>query len=223
MVVSSSHFGFGARPCGRRGLGARSCGRGFAHLALLLLPLALAGCGSTDGIGGKLITGVFKEDAPTMDAKLYAETPACPEAAIRDGTEFMPIFEKGKEGTLDGIRFQANVQRVARDCDVSGDRLTVRVGAAGRVLSGPTGAVGSVTVPVRIAVTIGDRVLYSAVSTATTDVQAPDYSGLWSVVDSNVVMTVADSHDATIWVGLDGHPDKNKAKAPAKKRVVTKP
>jgi hypothetical protein len=232
MVESSSHFGSRASALGRRGFGARVAaggdrgawcrGRTLARLALLVLPLALTGCGSTEGIGGKLITGVFKSDPPSMDQNLYAQTPACPSVEIRDGTEFMPIFAKGKEGMLDAILFQANVQRVARDCDVSGDRLTVRVGAAGRVLSGPKGAVGSVTVPVRVAVTIGDRVLYSAVSAATVDVQAPDYSGLWSIVDSNVTMTIDESHDATIWVGLDGHPDKSKAKPPAKKRV-TKP
>ncbi|TBW34958.1 hypothetical protein EYW49_16965 [Siculibacillus lacustris] len=195
------------------------------RLAGLVAPLALAACGATEGIGGKLLTGVLGDEPKPMDPALYAATPVCPEIGIREGTEFMPVFDPGKFGDPAAIRFQANVQRVARDCEAEGDRLRVRVGAAGRVLSGPKGAVGSVTVPVRVVVTLGDKVLYSGLTTANADVQAPDYSALWSIVDSNVLLSIADSHDATILVGLDGHPDSKVAKGKAKpaKKPVSKP
>jgi hypothetical protein len=210
MAALNSVFGLATRRLAKP--------RPVALAAALLLPLVLSGCGATEGIGGKLLSGVMGDDPKPIDPAVYAATPACPEIGIREGTEFLPIFKKGKNLDFEHVAFQANIQRVARDCDYEGDRLRVRVGAAGRVLSGPKGATGQVSVPIRVAVTIGDRVIYSALSTANAEVQAPDYSGLWSIVDANVTMTVAESHDATIWVGFDGHDGKTKGKAPAKKK-----
>ncbi|MER2605647.1 MAG: hypothetical protein ABTQ29_07460 [Siculibacillus sp.] len=187
--------------------------------ALVVLTLALAGCGSMEGIGNKILSGTGSEPEP-MDPKIYAATPVCPNAEVRDGTEVMPIWEPTRPGEPQKVRFQAGVQRVARDCEAFGDGLKVRVGVAGRVLSGPGGASGSVTVPIRVAAVVGEKVVYSKVTTATVTVQAPDYSALFSVVDDNVVMSIADSHDATIYVGLDGKGDPvgpKKGKKPVSK------
>ena len=98
-----------------------------ALVALLLAP-TLSACGSMDGIGAKILTG--GAEPKEMDPKIWAATPVCPEITIRDGTEFLPIFEPGKQGDIASIRFQANVQRVARDCDDVGGQIRVRVGAA---------------------------------------------------------------------------------------------
>ncbi|MDK9697074.1 MAG: hypothetical protein OEL76_11830 [Siculibacillus sp.] len=187
--------------------------------AILVLPLALAGCGATEGIGSNIMS-VVTPKPKEMDPAIYAATPVCPNVEIRDGTEFMPVFKPGKFGDTSQILFQASVQRVARDCDMEGENVRVRVGIAGRVLSGPTGATGASNVPVRVAVTVGDRVVYSKLHQAAVDVQAPDYSALWSVVDDAVVLSIADSKEATIYAGLDGKGEvkggKDKAKKPTK-------
>ena len=197
--------------------------------AALVLPLALAGCGgASEGIGSdfsasKILSGTLT-GPKEMDPAVYAATPICPEALVRDGTEFMPVFEPGKQNNFDAVRFQASVQRVARDCENAADGgIKVRVGVAGRVLSGRNAATGKVTVPVRIAVTAGDKVLYSKLTATTVDVQAPDYSALFSVVDDGITLTIPESQAATIYVGLDGHGDVLKAQKPKKgKKPVTK-
>lgn len=192
--------------------------------AALATPLLLAGCGASEGIGAnfmpsKLITGTMS-GPKEMDPAVYAATPVCPEAVVRDGTEFMPVYEPGKTGNPDAVRFQASVQRVARDCEnAAGGGITVRVGVAGRVLAGKTGATGTMTVPVRVAVTAGDKVLYSKLTTTQVTVQAPDYSALFSIVDDGINLTVAESQAATIYVGLDGKGDVG---APRRKKLVTK-
>jgi len=193
-----------------------------AVLAACALAPLLSACGAVDGIGDKILLGGTKPQE--MDPKTYAVTPVCPNVEIRDGTEFMPIFEAGKFGNIDFIRFQANIQRVARDCDETAGGVRVRVGAAGRVLSGPKGATGSVTVPVRVVALVGDKVVYSKLMPTTVDIQAPDYSALWSIIDDGVVLSVSDSHDVTIYVGLDGKGEvKGSAPKPAKARKpVTK-
>lgn len=196
----------------------------FLRAAVLTMPFLLAGCGATEGIGAnfspsKLISGTL--DGPKeMDPSVYAATPVCPEALVREGTEFMPVFEPGKTGNVDAVRFQASVQRVARDCeDAIGGGIKVRVGVAGRVLSGKSAATGTMTVPIRVAVTAGDKVLYSKLTTTQVSVQAPDYSGLFSIVDDGITLSVAESQAATIFVGLDG---KGDVAGPKKKKRVTK-
>lgn len=197
----------------RRGVFAR-----VASLALLALPLGLAGCGSSgEGIGGGIMSVVVPKPQE-MDPKIWASTAVCPEVEIRDGTEFMPVFKPGKFGDPASILFQGSIQRVARDCDTEGDNLRVRVGVAGRVLSGPTGATGAASVPIRVAVVVGDRVIYSKLHQAAVNVQAPDYSALWSIVDDQVVMTIAESRDATIYAGFDGKADVKGGKDRAKKK-----
>jgi hypothetical protein len=194
----------------------------FAHglrAAVLALPLVLAGCGATEGIGGNIMS-VVAPKPKEMDPAIYAATPVCPNVEIRDGTEFMPVFKPGKFGDVSQIMYQASVQRVARDCDMEGDMLRVRVGVAGRVLSGPTGATGASTVPVRVAVVVGDKVTYSKLHQAAVDVQAPDYSALWSVVDDAILLSIADSKEATIYAGLDGKGDPKGAKDKPKKKTT---
>ena len=188
------------------------------RLAALALPIALAGCSSstTDGIGSNILS-VVAPKPQEMDPAIYAATPVCPNVEIRDGTEFMPVFKPGKFGDPSQILFQASVQRVARDCDMEGDNVRIRVGIAGRVLSGPTGATGASTVPIRVAVLIGDKVVYSKLHQAAVDVQAPDYSALWSVVDDGIVLSAADSKEATIYAGLDGKGELKGGKDKAKK------
>jgi len=211
------------RVSGRLG-SAAFVGRGL-RLAALALPLALAGCGSTgEGIGSNIMS-VVAPKPKEMDPAVYAATPVCPNVEIRDGTEFMPVFKPGKFGDVSQIMFQASVQRIARDCDMENGNLRVRVGVAGRVLSGPTGATGASTVPVRVAVTVGDKVVYSKLHQAAVDVQAPDYSALWSVIDDAIVLSVADSKDASIYAGLDGKGEVKGGKGakPEKKPRPKKP
>lgn len=198
----------------------------FAGVAALLLPLALAGCGAaSEGIGAdfsakKLISGTLT-GPKEMDPAVYAATPVCPSIEVREGTEFMPIFEAGKSGNLDAVRFQASVQRVARDCeDAVGGGIRIKVGVAGRVLAGRSAATGTVTVPVRVAVTAGDKVLYSKLTPSQVTVQAPDYSALFSIVDDGIVLSVAESQAATIYVGLDG---KGEIAGPRKTQRGKKP
>ncbi len=194
----------------------RSSNLGRSALAALVLGPVLVACGSMDGIGAKVLSG--GAEPKEMDPKIWAATPLCPEVTIRDGTEFMPIFDPTKPGDFGSIRFQANIQRVARDCDDVSGQIRVRVGAAGRVLSGPKGAVGAVTVPVRVVGMIGEKVIYSKVVPTTVDVQAPDFSALWSIVDEGMLLSVPDSHEVSILVGLDPKGDTKPPRQPHGRR-----
>jgi hypothetical protein len=191
---------------------------------IVALSLALSGCGDTSigstfmnfMPGAKPAAGETDPDAAKNAAK-YAPTATCPGAEIRYGTESVNIYEPNKPNTADTIRYQINVQRVARDCDSVGDNIVARVGAAGLVVGGPKGVAGKVSIPVRIAAVSGDKVLYTGLKVVTVDVAAPDYNANWSIVDEAINIPVGLSSDTIIYVGID---DKSK---PASKEPAAKP
>jgi hypothetical protein len=198
--------------------------RGIAKAApALALAVTLAGCGDTS-VGSSFMNWMPGSkpaaDAPadSKDISKFAARPACPNAEIRYGTESANIYANGKQGEETSLKYQLNVQRVARDCDEVGPNVVARVGAAGLVVGGPKGTPGKVDIPVRIAAVNGDKVLFSTLKVVSVQVEAPDFNGSWSLVEQvNIPSDI--SSDTIIYVGLD---DKSKAAA-AQKPADPKP
>jgi hypothetical protein len=191
----------------------------------LLLLAALAGCGDTS-VGSSLMNwmpgskpAADTTTADTKDYSKFAEQPGCPSAQIRYGTEMINLYADGKQGDDNSLKYQVNVQRVARDCNQVGDNIVARVGIAGLVVGGPKGAPGKVEIPVRIVAVNGDKVLVTELKPTSVQVQAPDFSGNWSIVET-VTIPAAGSADTLIYVGLD---DKSKAAAAQKSDAKPRP
>jgi hypothetical protein len=72
----------------------------------------------------------------------------CPGATIRQGAGAWA--QNAGQGATN-VRYQANIVQIARECALLGDTMTIKVGVEGRVLVGPKGGPGNVTVPLRIA------------------------------------------------------------------------
>lgn len=182
------------------------------------LCLSLTACaGSSIGSSfGSFMPGTSSTPETAADIKeqnKYLATATCPGAEIRFGAEAINLYTNNAQPTPDSLRFQVNVQRVARECDVVGDNVVARVGAAGRVIAGPKGAGGKVEVPVRIVAMNGDKQVYTTLKTLSVDVQPPDYGANWSVVDESVSIPTAIANSTTIYIGLE---DKNRPAKPVK-------
>jgi len=77
----------------------------------------------------------------------------CPKIEIRSGTQSVRIYANPREPSPATIRWQAGIRDTARQCfDGPDGKMTIKIGVSGRVLAGPKGGPGDVTVPVRIAV-----------------------------------------------------------------------
>ncbi len=50
------------------------------------------------------------------------------------------------------VRYQIGIGQTARECRVAGGTVTMRVGVEGRLVLGPSGGPGQITVPVRVAI-----------------------------------------------------------------------
>ena len=79
----------------------------------------------------------------------------CPPVTVRAGASTYAVGAAGKEAVGNGLRFQATISKMARECSVNGGVITARIGIQGRVIAGPAGAPASVQVPIRVAVVQG--------------------------------------------------------------------
>jgi len=136
--------------------------------AVLMTALALGACGSTGGnlfgqpqqaaqpapqtppgVGSPVHTALFGQPVPQGQQNLNPD--ACPRIEVRDGSA---VWRQGGEGPTE-LRYQGTITDLARECRIEGQTMTIRVGIEGRVLVGPKGDAGRVTLPIRVAVTRG--------------------------------------------------------------------
>jgi hypothetical protein len=76
----------------------------------------------------------------------------CPGVEIRQGASTFQQSGPDNGSTALSLRFQANFVRFARECAVRAGNVVMKVGLEGRVILGPAGAAGTLTLPVRLAV-----------------------------------------------------------------------
>ena len=69
---------------------------------------------------------------------------------IRNGASTL-LVNGGGEGDALGLRYQGTFVRAARECRVQNGQLSIKVGIQGRIILGPAGGPGEVTVPLRVA------------------------------------------------------------------------
>lgn len=126
-------------------------------LLALMAGLGLSGCAG--GIGGADDSGkpstlaslmAFHSPTPPPMApeKPKAEEVICPHIEVLDGTSVVRVGGDSNET----VRYQYSLGRSARQCDVVGNQVSLKIGLEGRVLLGPKGAPGTFNVPVRFAV-----------------------------------------------------------------------
>jgi len=119
----------------------------------------VSGCQSGSG---EAVTGA--ESAPQEPRVTQSELLAyCPPVVLREGTAFYTTYEGGADGDNTKIVHQNAINDVTRTCSRENGMLNMTVAAAGRVVPGPSGGPGTVTLPIRVAVTNGEEVLYSQI------------------------------------------------------------
>ena len=75
----------------------------------------------------------------------------CPTVDYRQGAATLTVNDSKADNAALSLKYLASFVKTARECDVRGDMVTIRVGVQGRVVVGPAGGPGTVTVPLRYA------------------------------------------------------------------------
>ena len=88
-----------------------------------------------------------------VSARPASRSGYCPKIEIRSGTQSFRKYAKPNEPSRNSVLWQASIGETARQCQDGPDgKLSIKIGVSGRVIAGPKGAPGDVTVPVRVAV-----------------------------------------------------------------------
>lgn len=178
--------------------------------AVLAVAIALAGCSSVSDGGlspGNLVAGGKDPAAEQKALQEFAVVAVCPKVQVRDGTQDMRVYERGKEGDLAAIRFQATIGQYAREChtDPMSGVTTVKVGVAGRMLAGPSGATGSASLPLRVVLLRnGDEVLYSQLIPLEATIAPGTAATDWHRIVEGITVPADKTNGAfVIYVGFD--------------------
>lgn len=143
--------------------------------AVMLGAAALQGCGMssiTSGLGGmwggsqsnKSEVGSVNEEQLLSAAKSEGggvETGSvahgCPRFQAWSRDNAVTIYETGRAGDSLAVMHRGEITKTARECQIESGRITVRYGFSGRVLLGPRGKPGVVTLPLTVFVTDAKR------------------------------------------------------------------
>jgi hypothetical protein len=101
----------------------------------------------TNFVTGSSSSTVAQGDSPPGQSDLD-----CPSVEIRQGASTYSQSAQDNGSTALSLRFQASFVRFARECVQHGGNVTLKVGVEGRVILGPAGTPGEVTLPVRLAI-----------------------------------------------------------------------
>lgn len=188
---------------------------GFRSLSSRALPglflsaavVFLAGCQSDKpadalDLNAQDQTGDQSEEA-VRESELRAY---CPPVTLKSGTAYFTTYKGSDRTNPENVIYQASIIDVTRSCEYGSEGATMTVAVAGKVVPGPAGGEGTITMPIRIAATRGDAVLYSQLFRH--EVAVDDTSGATQFIFTDPGVTIPAPVDGTVQVlaGYDEGP-----------------
>ncbi len=192
---------------------SRVSGR-FLRMSLLGLAAmaTLSACTSSDS-GSVLDLKSAKVDKAHEEQVLQSElTGFCPQVTLREGTAYFTTYEKGGEGDAARAIYQASITETTRACTRPNGMLAMNIAVAGRVVPGPKANGATVTMPIRVAITEGDAVLYSQLHQFQVTIVQGQAATQFVFNDPNPSIPLASAKAVTIFVGFDEGAPKAKKK-----------
>ncbi|MCW5682030.1 MAG: hypothetical protein KF794_02055 [Xanthobacteraceae bacterium] len=205
-------------------------------VAAVVLVALVAGCSTVESVMGPMgnvFSGSDKPQDPNNPNNPNQPSPNqvaaeenCPGAAIRQGASAW--VSNAGTGPND-IRYQASIGTVARECALLGDTMTIKVGVEGRLLVGPKGGPGVVTIPLRIALVVEGpqpRPISSKFYAVQVNVQPGASQTTFTQIEDDLTFPLPPDRNLEkyiIYVGFDPQGLAPQPKAKAKPRAKTAP
>jgi hypothetical protein len=187
------------------------------HAAIFVsLSLVLSACNTTSptsvlSSAGKGNTDLAAPSETITESELRA---FCPNVELREGTAFFTKYEKGgaptdtTEADKTKVIHQASLGEVTRSCSYAGETLTMTVAASGRLVPGPKAVAGQVNLPIRVAVTSGDSVVYSELTQFPVTVDPASGAATFVFNKPDVNLPKPTDRSYRVYVGFDEGPPK---------------
>lgn len=147
-----------------------------------------------------------KSDVDATAQDLTAAAQACPQFIVWPSSQQATVYEAGREGDGLAIVHRGEITQTARECYTQPGQVTVKYGFSGRVLLGPKGQSGTVSLPVNVFATdhSKQRVAGEALSVSV-DISAEKPIGYFSAVKTLTIPVPEGSRaaDLKIYVAFD--------------------
>jgi len=196
-------------------------------LAIFVFPLVLASCGDSEPLdtAGRTTTGIYKllRDAvgignndtpqetgqgPGLNPGLPGLEIVCPVAEVRAGTAHYIFYAPDLTPQPRNVQFQGTLTKTARECAFGQNSVRIKFGFAGRVLVGPQGGPGAVTLPIRAILSYREgAVAWTKVYNLPVNIPPNERSTFFMHVEENFEYVVPQGHrlsDYAIYIGFDG-------------------
>lgn len=105
----------------------------------------------------QLLTAAKNETTGSVTPSAAGVSAGCPRFVVWPRDNTLTIFEQGRVGDALAVMHRGEITKTARECEVEGGRVTVKYGFSGRILMGPKGKPGKITLPVTVFVTDSKR------------------------------------------------------------------
>ncbi|WP_117190708.1 PilZ domain-containing protein [Rhizobium terrae] len=119
---------------------------------------ALAGCNSSSPTEGLTPTA---QAAPPQQAITPVVQAFCPPVVMLEQTAIHQVYARGGDKNPEKLLYQASLADATRQCTANETTLTINVVAQGRLVQGPAGTPGKITLPILVEVVDGDNIIYS--------------------------------------------------------------
>jgi hypothetical protein len=173
-------------------------GTRIAALAAASFTLVAAGCQSNQG--GTGLEGAAQPQRVVTESELRAY---CPSITMRAGTSFFTRYERGGDQDPTKIIYQASISDVTRACTYDGGNVTINAAVVGRIVTGPVGGPGSITLPIRIVVVRGAEVLYSQLHNYQVTVSGGVGATQFTFSDPAITIPMPAERNVQIFAGFD--------------------
>ncbi|MCX7304221.1 MAG: hypothetical protein NTV73_07765 [Hyphomicrobiales bacterium] len=131
----------------------------------------------------------------------------CPKIIVKEAEGVLNRYAKGGEGDPAKLAYQVSISDSTRSCDRSTGMLAIKLALAGRVVPGPAGTPGTITLPIRIMVVQGGGdVVYNQV--VSQQVSVGSQVQQFVISDSSVVVPIPADKTLQIFAGFDQGPKK---------------
>jgi hypothetical protein len=223
--------------------------RAAAALAALTLASVAAGCSSDRLFGSEQASasasGAPAQSSPSVASRVadmflqkppkptaaekqaavsnLAET-VCPPVDVRAGASTLTVPPGGSDAF--SLRYQGSIGELARECNVSGGIMRIKIGIEGRVLVGPAGGAGQLEVPLRYAVVREGpepKTVISKFSKFPVTIPEGQPNVVFSHVDNDIAFPIPPGLEIeayVVYVGFDPLGEKQQpAKKPPAKRA----
>lgn len=182
-------------------MGFGGSSRQAARVAVLVAGVAmLAGCQSDNAADALDLASPPAEQVRASELRAF-----CPSVTLREGTAYFNTYERGGQDDPNRVVYQASIADVTRNCTHGGGQTNVNVAVAGRVVPGPKGRAGSVTMPIRVVMMQDGQVTYSKLHQHT--VQLGDTIGATQFIFTDPGITIPSGpSNVVIFAGYDEGP-----------------